>query len=168
MNRKEVLAAVSPYIAIFGVDGMGRGRPGMESKAMEVLPANELPPLELVGDKETAVRVRRAAAGRAMTALKALFAAEYRRVYKKEMLHLAVTAAQDRGVEITPALAKKYGIELPGKGVRRVLDSGRGSSDSGDNADGTAVGGADRVRAGNDSEASSESTHGQDGGNDGS
>ena len=120
MNRTKVLAAPSPYIELFGVDGMGKGRPGIESRASALLPQNDLPPLELVGDKETAIRIRRAAAGRTMTALRAIFSAEYRRVYRKEMLHLALAAAKERGVELTPELAKKYGVELPGKGVRRV------------------------------------------------
>lgn len=127
MNRNKVLAARSPYIELFGVDGMGKGRPGMESKASGLLPVNDLPPLELVGGKDNAVRIRRTAAGRAMTALRAMFAAEYRRVYKKEMMHLSLLQAKENGVELTPALAKKYGFDLPNGGVRRVGTDSSGS-----------------------------------------
>lgn len=88
MDRKKVLAAKVPYIELFGVDGMGKGRPSKDSLAAALLPQLETPPISVVGSAEVAYRIRGEARVRAMTVMKAVFAKEFKAIYKKEMDHL--------------------------------------------------------------------------------
>lgn len=85
MDKKKVLAAKVPFIEVFGVDGLKRGRPPVGSAAAELLPSLEVP----IGvEQSVAFRIRNEARIRAMTVLKAIYAREYKSIYAKEVAHL--------------------------------------------------------------------------------
>lgn len=85
MDKRKVLQSEVPYIALFGVDGMGKGRPGNDTAAAELLPTLETP---IMADGVVALKIRGQARTRAMTVLKTVFAKEFVSIYEKEVRHL--------------------------------------------------------------------------------
>ncbi|QPX62625.1 hypothetical protein SEA_WOLLYPOG_76 [Arthrobacter phage Wollypog] len=90
MNKRKVLESKVPYITLFGVDGMGKGRPENGSAAAELLPRLEVP---VMADNALAMQIRNQARTRAMTVLKTVFAKEFVSIYEKEVRHLVEQAA---------------------------------------------------------------------------
>lgn len=88
MNRDKVLNAQVPYIEVFGEDGMGRGRPSVESKAFALTPVLDMPSSDLIPDRVVARKIRDQARSRALATLRVMFAREFMRLYRKEMNHL--------------------------------------------------------------------------------
>ncbi len=95
MDRRKVLSSKVPYIELFGVDGMGKGRPGNDTPASELLPKLELP---LMADQSKAMQIRSMARTRAITVLKTVFAREFLAIYEKEVLHLVRMFEKEEGV----------------------------------------------------------------------
>lgn len=85
MDKKKVIAAPVPFIEVFGVDGLKRGRPATGTAAAEKLPQLDLPSGV---DPEVGMRIRNEARIRAMTVLKALYGREFKTIYNKERDHL--------------------------------------------------------------------------------
>lgn len=85
MDKRKVLESKVPYIELFGVDGMGKGRPANDTAAAELLPVLETP---IMADNAVAMQIRSQARTRAMTVLKTVFKKEYLSIYEKEVRHL--------------------------------------------------------------------------------
>jgi hypothetical protein len=93
MDKRKILESKVPYVELFGVDGMGKGRPANDTPAAELLPRLELP---LMGDQVVANRIRSQARTRAMTVLKTVFAKEFLSIYEKEVIHLVQVHEEER------------------------------------------------------------------------
>jgi hypothetical protein len=92
MDKRKILASEVPYIALFGVDGMGKGRPANGTPAADLIPRLE-PPLGV--DAEVAYRIRNEAKTRALTVLKTIFGREFKLIYEKEVRHLVQVQKSD-------------------------------------------------------------------------
>ncbi len=86
ISKKAVLSAKVPYIKLFGVDGMGKGRPGIGSRARAI--AVPLDPPYEIEDPEEAKKIAGQARTRAITVLRFIHSHEYRMLYRKELAHL--------------------------------------------------------------------------------
>lgn len=71
------------------MDGMGKGRPAMDSAAYGLSPRLGHPSAALVPDNREASRIRQQARTRAVAVLKVLHSKDFQRIYSKELEHLS-------------------------------------------------------------------------------
>lgn len=89
MNKEKVLSADSPYVELFGVDGMGRGRPALGSVAHSLAHSTKVQDDPRIENSHVANQIRGQARIRANTVMRFIRAAEYRKILQKEVQHLS-------------------------------------------------------------------------------
>lgn len=90
-KNSKIMDSEVPYVELFGVDGMGRGRPNVESDAYRLSVGRRLRGVradQVGGDKAMARKLTGQASRRAVTVLKFLWWDDFVSIFNKEKAHL--------------------------------------------------------------------------------
>lgn len=97
MVNRKILDSEVPYVELFGVDGMRRGRPGVDTDAYRLRVGRSLEPVETsVVGRTTALRLTGQATRRAVAVLKVLYWKEFVAIYEKEKAHLIAKTIEEQ------------------------------------------------------------------------